>query len=90
MRFFGSACGGYMLRVLRVGGTPNGGYMFRSVGGTPNGDYMLRVRRFGFFRFGSACMTCGTQPPCRRGRPRSTSVKTLPVTLGDASGESRL
>jgi hypothetical protein len=26
------------------------------------------VRRFGFFRFGSACMTCGTQPPCRRGR----------------------
>jgi hypothetical protein len=29
---------------------------------------MLRVRRFGFFYFGLACMTCGTQPPCRRGR----------------------
>jgi hypothetical protein len=29
---------------------------------------MLRVWRFGFFRFGSACMTCGSQPPCRRGR----------------------
>jgi hypothetical protein len=23
---------------------------------------------FGFFRSGPACMTCGTQPPCRRGR----------------------
>jgi hypothetical protein len=29
---------------------------------------MLHVWRFGFFRFGSACMMCGTQPPCRRGR----------------------
>jgi hypothetical protein len=29
---------------------------------------MLRVRRFGFFCFGSARMTCGTQPPCHRGR----------------------
>jgi hypothetical protein len=23
---------------------------------------------FGFFRFWSACLTCGTQPPCHRGR----------------------
>jgi hypothetical protein len=23
---------------------------------------------FGFFRYGPACMSCGTQPPCRRGR----------------------
>jgi hypothetical protein len=29
---------------------------------------MLRVWRFGFFCFGFACMTCGTQPRCRRGR----------------------
>jgi hypothetical protein len=27
---------------------------------------MLRVRRFAFSRFGSARMTCGTQPSCRR------------------------
>jgi hypothetical protein len=29
---------------------------------------MLRVQRFGFFRFGSARMTCGTQPLRRRVR----------------------
>jgi hypothetical protein len=51
---------------------------------------MLHVRRFGFFRFGLACMMRGTQPLCRRGGPWSTSVKTLLVTLEDASGESRL
>jgi hypothetical protein len=37
---------------------------------------MLRVRRFGFFRFGSARMTCGTQPPRRR-------VRTLERVGGD-------
>jgi hypothetical protein len=37
---------------------------------------MLRVRRFGFFRFGSARMTCGTQPPHRR-------VRTLEHVGGD-------
>jgi hypothetical protein len=37
---------------------------------------MLRVRRFGFFRFGSARMTCGTQPP-RQG------VRTLERVGGD-------
>jgi hypothetical protein len=26
---------------------------------------MLCVWWFGFFRFGSACMTCGTQPPLK-------------------------
>jgi hypothetical protein len=31
------------------------------------GSYMLRVRRFGFFRFRSARMTRGTQPPRRLG-----------------------
>jgi hypothetical protein len=29
---------------------------------------MLHVQRFGFFRFGSARMTRGTQPPRRRAR----------------------
>jgi hypothetical protein len=37
---------------------------------------MLRVRRFGFFHFGSARITCGTQPP-RRG------VRTLKRVGGD-------
>jgi hypothetical protein len=37
---------------------------------------MLRVRRFGFFRFGLARMTCGAQPP-RRG------VRTLERVGGD-------
>jgi hypothetical protein len=51
---------------------------------------MFRMWRFGFFRFGPACMTCETQPRVVGGGPWSTSVKTLPVTLEDASGESRL
>jgi hypothetical protein len=37
---------------------------------------MLRVRRFGFFRFGSARMPCGAQPPRRR-------VRTLERVGGD-------
>jgi hypothetical protein len=37
---------------------------------------MLRVWQFGFFRFGSARMTCGTQPPCQR-------VRTLEHVGGD-------
>jgi hypothetical protein len=32
------------------------------------GGYTLRAWRFGFFCPGPACMTCGTQPSCRRGR----------------------
>jgi hypothetical protein len=32
------------------------------------GSCMHRAWRFGFFRPGPACMTRGTQPPCRRGR----------------------
>jgi hypothetical protein len=32
------------------------------------GSYARRARRFGFFCPGPACMTRGTQPPCRRGR----------------------
>jgi hypothetical protein len=35
-------------------------------------------------------MTCGTQPPRRRGGPWSVLEKTQPVTAGDASRESRL
>jgi hypothetical protein len=27
-----------------------------------------RAAVFGFFCSGPACMTCGTQPPCHRGR----------------------
>jgi hypothetical protein len=42
---------------------------------------MLRVRRFGFFRFGSARMTCGTQPPCRR-------VRTLEHVGGDSARDA--
>jgi hypothetical protein len=34
----------------------------------PLGDCTHRARRFGFFYSGPACMMCGTQPPCRRGR----------------------
>jgi hypothetical protein len=34
----------------------------------PLGGCTHRARRFGFFCFGPACMTCGTQPPHRRGR----------------------
>jgi hypothetical protein len=48
---------------------------------------MLRVRRFGFFCFGSARMTCGTQPPRQRVRTLERWVKTLPVTLEGASEE---
>jgi hypothetical protein len=32
------------------------------------GGYMLHARRFGLFYPRPACMSCGTQPPCRRGR----------------------
>jgi hypothetical protein len=35
-------------------------------------------------------MTCGTQPPRRRGRPWSVLEKTQPATVGGASRESRL
>jgi hypothetical protein len=51
---------------------------------------MLRVRRFGFFRFGSACMTCGTQPLCRRGRTLEHVSEDFARDAWDASGESRL
>jgi hypothetical protein len=34
----------------------------------PLGGCTHRTRRFGFFCSGPACMTCGTQPPHRRGR----------------------
>jgi hypothetical protein len=34
----------------------------------PLGGCTHRARRFGFFCSGPACMTCGTQPPRRRGR----------------------
>jgi hypothetical protein len=34
----------------------------------PLGGYTLRARRFGFFCPEPACMSCGTQAPCRRGR----------------------
>jgi hypothetical protein len=37
-----------------------------------------------------ACVTCGTQPPRRRGGPWSVLEKTQPVTAGDASRDSRL
>jgi hypothetical protein len=33
-----------------------------------NRGYTLHARRFGFFCPGPACMSCGTQPPCRRER----------------------
>jgi hypothetical protein len=36
------------------------------------------------------CMTCGTQPPRRRGGPWSVLEKTRPVAFGGARRESRL
>jgi hypothetical protein len=51
---------------------------------------MVRVRRFGFFCFRSACMTCGTQPPCRRGRTLEYVGEYFACDAWDASGESRL
>jgi hypothetical protein len=49
-----------------------------------------RARRFGFFRSEPACMTCGTQPPRRRGGRWSVLGETQATTAGDVSRESHL
>jgi hypothetical protein len=48
------------------------------------------ARRFGFFCSEPVCMTCGTQPPRRRGGPWSVLEKTQPVTFEGARRESCL
>jgi hypothetical protein len=56
----------------------------------PLGGWARRARRFGFFCSEPVCMTCGTQPPRRRGGPWSVLEKTQPATVGGASREIRL
>jgi hypothetical protein len=46
------------------------------------------MQRFGFFRFWSARMTCGTEPRAGGWEPWSSSVETLLVTLGMRVGRA--
>ena len=56
----------------------------------PLGGCVHHTRRFGFFCSEPVCMTCGTQPPRRRGGLWSVLEKTQPVTVGGARRESFL
>jgi hypothetical protein len=55
---------------------------------------MHRARRFGFFCSGPACMTCGTQPPRRRGRNSERVVDAegaaAPFNCPDPSLQDRI
>jgi hypothetical protein len=71
--------------LLPVGLGENGGSPVTAPDGRAH-----HARRFGFFCPEPACMTCGTQPPSRRGGPWSVLEKTRPVAPGGARRESRL